>query len=84
MKSALSIGLINFVLYLFLVINYRSVAQGRYIESIISDMIIAGLGFSVVKKISEAKSISDRIAYIIGGGLASFCGIYITKMFFGQ
>ncbi len=84
MKSALSIGALNFLVYLALVCNYRAVAQARYVDAALSDMLIAGLGFSIVKKVAAATTIAERTAYVLGGGLASVCGIWLTKIVFGQ
>jgi len=84
MKAALQIGALNFLAYLILVYNYRAVAQARYTDAVLSDMLIAGLGFSILKKVAAANSISERIAFVLGGGLASYCGIYVTKAVFGQ
>jgi len=84
MKPAISLFLMNFIVYLVLVFNYRAVAQGRYAESIISDMIIAFLGFTIVKKISTATTKIEHAAMVISGGAASFLGIYITRMWFNQ
>ncbi len=84
MKSALSIGLLNFALYITLVYNYRAVAQGRYLDSRISDILIAIMGFTMVKKIALANSLLEQAMYVLFGGLASITGIWITKQVFGQ
>ena len=82
--SAIKLGVLNFILYLLLVINYRSVAQGRYLESVCSDILIASFGFSLFKTMQEATTRIERLAYIIGGGIASAAGIYLTKTVFGE
>ncbi len=84
MKNCLIIGFMNFTAYLLLIYNYRAVAQGRYIESIISDGLIAAMGFSMLKKIGAANTVEERIAFITGGIIASGVGIWITKFLFGQ
>jgi hypothetical protein len=84
MKNCLIIGSMNFVAYLLLVFNFRAVAQGRYLESIISDTLIASMGFSMVKKIGEATTLGQRFSFILGGSLASGLGIWITKQMFHQ
>ncbi len=84
MKPFLIMVALNFVSYLLLVINFRAVAQGRYIESILSDTLIATLGFTIIKRISTANKISERIGFILGGAIASGLGIYLTKTIWGQ
>jgi hypothetical protein len=84
MKSALSIGALNFLFYLCWVYNYRAVAQARYADAIVSDMLIAALSFSIIRKAATANTFVERAAFVLGGGLASFCGIFITKVVFGQ
>jgi hypothetical protein len=83
MKRAAAMFALNFVLYLFLVWNYRAVAQARYGDAAASDMLIAMLGFTAVKRIAEATTLGERVGYILGGGAAAVVGIWLTVHRFG-
>lgn len=83
MMSALRMGALCGLHYLALVVNYRMVAQGRILETVVSDGVLALLGFTVVKAIAGAESRGDRIGYAIGGMLGSALGIVLTKALYG-
>lgn len=76
--------ILNYIAYFTLVYNFRAVAQGLYWPSVLSDITIAALGFSILKSIQEANTLPQRLAYIAGGGFASASGIYVTKILFGH
>ena len=84
-KQACLIFTIQFVIYVMVCINYRSVAQARYIESAISEFAIATLNYLVIKKIaSTGNSTLQWMAYSLGTVLGSLLGIWISKIVLGQ
>ena len=84
-KQAALIFTIQFVIYVMVCINYRSVAQARYLESAISEFAIATLNYLVIKKIaSTGNSTLQWMAYSLGTVLGSLLGIWISKIVLGQ
>lgn len=84
LSSWVRIGVLNFVSYLVLVFNFRVVAMGMYWPSILSDAAVAWLSYTLISLIAETKSNSDRVAYVVGGSLASGAGIWLTRALFGH
>jgi hypothetical protein len=84
-KQASLIFTIQFVIYVLVCINYRSVAQAQYLESAISEFAIATLNYLVIKKIaSTGNSTLQWMAYSFGTVLGSLLGIWISKIVLGQ
>jgi hypothetical protein len=75
---------INLANYLILVWNFRAVAQARIVDSVISDIILASMSFTIVKRIGDAKTKAERVGYILGGAVASALGIIISHYFYGK
>ena len=66
-------------------INYRAVAQASYLWSILTDLIVAGLSYFVVRKIIKSKdSVRQWIGFTIGSATGTAIGIFISKFILGQ
>jgi hypothetical protein len=68
---------LNFVL---LVVNIRAIAHVQYGWAIATDGAICLLGWTLLKKITEAKGWHARAGYVCGGMVGSFLGIWITRV----
>lgn len=76
--------IIQLVLYLLLVINYRSVSLVDYTGTVVTDFIIASFNFFVVRKIAKSEdSFHQWAGYAIGGAIGGVLGLYISKVLLG-
>lgn len=76
---------IQLVLYLLLVINYRSVSLVDYVGTVTTDFIIASFNFFVVRKIAKSEdSFHQWAGYAIGGAIGGVLGLYISKVLLGS
>ena len=76
--------IIQLVLYILLVINYRAVTKIDYSGTIITDFIIASFNFFVVRKIAKSDdSVHQWAGYAIGGAIGGALGLYLSKILFG-
>jgi hypothetical protein len=76
---ALTLGLLVWVQFILVTVNYRAIAQARYIATGVTDFLIAGLGFTLFKLIQEATSPMEVLGYSIGAVLGGISGIWLTK-----
>lgn len=89
MKKPVSDFLIMFVvqlvLYMILVINFRAIAQANILWSVASDAIIAAMNFLIIQKI--AKSDNSWVmfgGYTAGSAAGSVAGILLSKLVLGS
>ncbi len=80
----LQLFVLNFINFFVLIYNFRAVAQARYVESVISDAIIAVLTFTIMRRVSNAHTLEERIGYVGGAAAASAAGIYVTRWLFAS
>lgn len=60
-------------------VNYRAIAQKRYVMTALTDAIIAIGGFTVFKMIQQSdNSYTDIMGYVLGSTLGGLTGIYLT------
>lgn len=77
--------IIQIVSYGLMCINYRAVAQAHYIQSAVSDFMIASLSFFVIRKIAHGQDNFHQWAgYATGSVIGSFVGIYLSKLLLGN
>jgi hypothetical protein len=61
-------------------VNYRAIAQARYVAAGITDAVIAICGFTLFKMIQASDSSAlDVTGYAIGAVLGGVTGIYLTR-----
>jgi len=71
--------------FAIITINYRAVAQASYVWSVLTDFVVAGLSYFVVKKIAKSKeSKAQWIGFTIGSGIGTAIGIFVSKIILGQ
>jgi hypothetical protein len=83
-RKTLELGLLNLVSYFVLTVDFRSVAQANIGWSIVTNLVIALITFSILKRVHEASTLADRIAYAIGGASGTVIGIELTLKCFGK
>jgi hypothetical protein len=76
---------VQIIMYILLIINWRAVSQANYFVSVVSDILIAAMGFFVLKKIlSDDGSWMVFAGYVSGSAAGSALGILISKLMLGQ
>jgi hypothetical protein len=83
MKELANFFFLQFVYYFVITWNFRVIAQGHYLSIAISDMGIAAVNFTLVRKIASAESNMARAGYILGGAAGSLIATYLTKNIYG-
>ena len=85
LKEFTTLFVIQVISYSLLCINFRAVAQAHYIQSAITDFIIATLSFFVIRKIAKSEDTFHGWAgYAFGGVVGSFLGIWLSKILLGS
>lgn len=69
--------------YLLITVNYRAIAQGRYLATAASDFAFAGVNYLILRKVVKSDSAAGWLGYTIGSTLGSLLGILITKFIYG-
>lgn len=65
-------------------INYRAIAQAKYVEAFLSDIALFLFSFFIVKKVVQADRWQDGFLYALGGACGALLCIYLTVEWFGQ
>lgn len=79
MKRFLTFFILQTVNYFLLCWNIRAVALGWVGNVVVSDLLIAWLSFTLIKKVAEAKDSVAMWGYIAGGAVGSAASVLITK-----
>jgi len=84
-KDTLILFFAQMISFAIITINYRAVAQASYLWSILTDLIVAGLSYFVVRRIAKSKdSISQWIGFTIGSAIGTVIGIYLSILILGS
>jgi hypothetical protein len=71
--------------FAIITINYRAVNQANYFWSAFTDLIVAGISYFVIKKISKSdNSIWQRIGFAVGSAIGTIVGIFISIYILGK
>lgn len=85
MRKVILLFSIQVVLYCVITFNYRAIAKGDYLWTILSDLVIATLTFLSFNEIAKG---TDRIEKCIGFTAGSVCGsivgIFLSKIVLKQ
>jgi hypothetical protein len=80
-KEAVTLGVIQIVLYSILCINFRAVAQAHYHEAALTDFLVASMNFFVIRKIAQSTdALHQWIGYVTGSVIGSYVGIYLSVL----
>ena len=84
MKHGVILFFVQCLLNFVATVNIIATAQCNYLWTILSDIMIAILGFTAVKKIAEkGNGVPKIIGFTLGAVLGSVLGIYVSKMILG-
>ena len=82
-KEFFTLMAIQSLLYLLVVFNIRTIAQGSYVGTGLTDFLIGTFQFFVIKKIaSSGDSIHQWAGYSTGGVIGGLLGIYLDTNWF--
>ena len=79
LKPAVLMGLVQFLNYTNLVINYRAVAHGIIWAAVLSDIVAVLVSYYVIRRVANAQGPWTLFAMVIGGAAASWFGIWPTE-----
>ena len=81
LKEAITLGVIQIVLYSILCMNFRAVAGAHYHEAALTDFLIASMNFFVIRKIAQSTDTFHQwIGYVTGSVIGSYVGIYLSVL----
>lgn len=70
--------ILQFFAYLIVTLNMRAVADGNYLLTFITDVLVAFIGFTSIKKIVDAHTRLEQVLYIAGAGLGAQLALWIS------
>jgi hypothetical protein len=74
---------LQFTLYLLVTVNFRAIAQARYGWTILTDTLISGAQFWIIRKVgTSAESLVAWSGFVFGGAVGSTAGIWLSKKAF--
>jgi hypothetical protein len=80
-KEAVTLGVIQIVLYSILCINFRAVAEAHYHEAALTDFLVASMNFFVIRKIAQSTDTFHQwVGYVTGSVIGSYVGIYLSVL----
>lgn len=79
MKNAVHLFVLMFIQYGVLTINTRAIAGGNQLWLALTDLVVATLGFTILKKAVEATTRIEMYAYALGGTLGAQAALLISQ-----
>jgi len=84
-KDALVLFFAQMLSFAIITINYRAVAQASYLWSALTDILVAGLSYFVIRRIAKSKdSVCQWFGFTIGSAIGTIIGIYISLLILGS
>jgi hypothetical protein len=77
--TAIYLLLLVWFQFALVTINYRAIAQGRYLAAGVTDFVIAICGFTLFKLIAAAEGPLDILGYALGAVKGGLTGIWMTR-----
>jgi hypothetical protein len=81
MKTGLHLFWMMFVQYAVLTFNTRAIAGGHYLALFITDVVVACLGFTILKKVEEANGPLQMACYALGGSIGAQVALWFSMKF---
>ena len=66
-------------LYGLIAFNVRALAAGNIPTTVLTDVLIASVSFTVIKRIGEAGKRVEFFGYILGGAFGSVIALWVAK-----
>jgi hypothetical protein len=74
-SRAFTIGTLQFGSYFIITLNMRAVVEFDYLTTAITDVFLAWIAFSTVKRIVAATTGPEMLCYVVGGVLGAQCAL---------
>lgn len=84
MKTTLRLFALNMLQYFIIAANMRAIAMAWYPLAFVTDMLCGVVAFTLTKRIVEARTWRDRLAFAAGGAIGAQFAIFLTKLAFGS
>jgi hypothetical protein len=78
-RSALLLMALQFLSFLIVTVNFRFLARGNLRATVLTDALIAALGFTLFKLIAEASTSLEMAGYVLGACAGSAVGMRVTR-----
>ena len=83
MKELVQFFGLQFVYYFVATWNFRVIAQAHYASILVSDVCMAAVSFTLIRRISKSESTPARAGFVLGGASGSLLAAWVTKMVYG-
>lgn len=80
-KVALHLFGLMFVQYGILTVGTRAIAQGSFFWLAATDAVVSWLGFTILKKVEQADTASQKFAYMLGGVCGAQVALFLSLRF---
>jgi hypothetical protein len=77
--SALVLCAVECLMFFVVTLNYRFCAKGHVTATILTDIAIAAIGFTLIRLVAEAATVLEMTGYVVGAALGSFAGMTLTQ-----
>lgn len=75
---------IQFCWYFITTLNFRAVAEVRFIDTFVTDILISTLAFVSIKRVVNATTLSERLAYMFGGACGALLALWLSTFWFDK
>ena len=72
-------GLVQFVSYTNLTINYRAISGGHIGYAMITDALAGAISYFIIRRVAKDESYATLFGLIVGGSMAAWIGITFTQ-----
>lgn len=79
MRHLLTMFGVQVVAYIVLVVNLRALNRGRYVATGVTEIAYALMNFYIIRRIAEARSAWEALAYALGATVGSLAAMWMTK-----
>jgi hypothetical protein len=84
-KDAFILFFAQMLSFAVITINYRAISQASYLWSALTDVVVAGLSYFVVRRIAKSKdSLYQWAGFTLGSAIGTIIGIFISKLILGK
>jgi hypothetical protein len=67
------------VMFFVITLNYRYAAKGHLVPTVLTDVVIAIIGFTLIKLVADATTVLEMAGYVLGGAIGSAAGMLLTR-----
>lgn len=79
-QSFFVMGVVQFVSYLNLTINFRAIAHEQYTVVAFTDALAVAISYFIIRRVSSQDNKAALAGMVIGGSAAGVLGIWLTRV----